>query len=113
MHADWSLLNFGDPTDAVETLNTKLLELMKENIPSRVSLILKSSHPWINERCKTAIRAKNRAEGTERYEGDAKRCMEVIGEEYARFLSATRFKTLTTATKLHTLVEVDQNASRQ
>ena len=52
----------------------------------------KSTHPWLNERCRNALMQKNNAEGTDRFEAERLRCIQVLGEERAAYVESIKLK---------------------
>ena len=99
---DWAEVLQGDGHAAAQNLTDYLLEAAKECIPKRRLNQTKSSHPWLNERCKEALRAKQVAEGTEVYTEAARACREIFQEEYLKHTEALkeRLRTLPRGSKL-------------
>ena len=50
----------------------------------------KSTHPWINKRCKEVVEEKRQAEGAPFYGDKLKACSEVILEEFNMYVTRTR-----------------------
>ena len=67
------------------------LHLVK-HIPRAKVKNIKSTHPWLNNKSKEAIRQKNAAEGTERFEEQRTKCAQVLKEERAKWIQLTKTK---------------------
>ena len=91
-HYDWCALNEGSAENALQLfLDVLWLHLIKHIPRSKVNNY-KSTHPWLNERSKAAIRHKNAAEGTERFEEERKKCAQILDEERAAWVQLTKTK---------------------
>ena len=62
------------------------------HIPYEEVAIKKSSHPWLNEKCQSAISAKKRSEGQADFEQKRKECSQALAEEYQGYLSQLKTK---------------------
>jgi len=87
---DWRVLNEGSSENGLQRFLEVLWLLLVKHIPRRKIRTYKSTHPWLNERCKAAIRKKNEADGTERFEEEQKRCTKVLNEERAAWVQRTK-----------------------
>ena len=92
---DWQILLQGTAQNAMTYLLEMISLCLQEHIPYRKTIQKKSSHPWINERCKEAIAKKNTAEGSADFEAQRKKCTEVLAEEYQNYLALLREKIAT------------------
>ena len=89
---DWQPLKHGSAEDAL-TLFLEVLWLhLAKYIPRRQVDTVKSSHPWVNERTKNAIREKNAAEGTPNFEAASKKCAAVLAEERLKHVAHVKSK---------------------
>ena len=100
--ADWKGLNsFFSATDwrtmicdDVDTATTKTTDFISSTarrfIPVSTRTVYKSTHPWINKRCKEVVEEKRRAEGLPIYGDKLKVCSEVILEEFNMYVTRTR-----------------------
>ena len=63
-----------------------------KHIPRKNIETKKSSHPWLNDRCKSAIDRKNAAEGTIRFKTENAMCADVLNEERASYVQRVKTK---------------------
>ena len=62
----------------------------KAYIPSRTFVVEKSSHPWLNDRCKRLVLAKHAAVGTPFFSQRQLECSQGLNEEYEKYASKCR-----------------------
>ena len=67
--------------------------LRKRQVASRVGAFgqsraqeRKDSHPWINDRCENAIRAKNESEGSSSFDAKRWQCTMILAEEHRKYI---------------------------
>ena len=72
--ADWSPLQAGSAEDAANYFMEVVWFLLCSHIPFKEVLLKKRSHPWMNERCESAIAAKTAAEGTTQHAAASRQC---------------------------------------
>ena len=89
---DWHQLRRGTAEDALALFQEVLWNHLLKYIPRRTIRTTKRSHPWLNERSKEAIRKKNEAEGSELFEAECKKCMQVLAEERASHVAKLKSK---------------------
>ena len=64
--------------DALDYFYSVVKETMNNHIPNRQKKMEKSSLPWLNEKCRSAIACKHLAEGTSDYMRMSDRCHDII-----------------------------------
>ena len=90
---DWhALLNWTDGTALVSSFTQLLLELCKGYIPHGRRDIIKSTHPWLNDACRQAVKDKCDASGTDRFRDQAIECSGILLAEFRKYQSKTRDK---------------------
>ena len=89
---DWRPIDVLSVDDAERYLHDGVLNILGRHIPSRVLHERKSAHPWVNDRCLSAIRMKNAAVGTDNSASEAKRCSDILFEEYLSYVRRMRDK---------------------
>jgi len=87
---DWTLLQRGTVNEAVDLFMDVLTSLYETYIPQSVAHVQKQSHPWLDDKCSQAIRAKNLAEGSDSYERLRDQCAAAIKGSYQSYV--TRLK---------------------
>ena len=90
--ADWAPLDKGTAEDAFAYFLDVLWSLLCTYIPYKQVSFRKSSHPWLNDRCEAAIRAKNLAEGTDRFDQKRAVCSKVLKEEQQKHVTKLKEK---------------------
>ena len=88
---DWSSLRQGTAEDSLTYFLEVLWNLLIKHIPRKDIVSRKSTHPWLNERCRNALVQKNGAEGTNRFEAERLRCIQVLGEERAKHVQCIKY----------------------
>ena len=80
LHFDWRPIDSLDVDAAERFFHRSVFGILRQFIPEREVPERKSMHPWINERCLEAIRAKNASVGTDDFAARAMACSAVIFE---------------------------------
>ena len=88
---DWKL-NEGTAEEALLFFLENLWYHLVLHIPRRKICSVKRSHPWLNDRSMAAIQRKNDAEGSEQFDSERAKCMQVLGEEKARYVDELKTK---------------------
>ena len=68
----------------------KLVELLDRFVPSKQICALKSSHPWLNDRCRNALARKRAASGTDAFLDARDECSRTLADEYNKYVSRMR-----------------------
>ena len=93
LHAiDWSELKNGTAEHAVSYFLDVLWTLLIKYIPRKDIECTKSSHPWLNSRCRDALTKKNNAEGTDGYDAISKSCGDVLRDERQKYVERLKAK---------------------
>ena len=87
---DWRAVLPSDVNGAVDTFSKMVLQTSARFIPRVWRRTRKSTHPWLNERCRVAIRRKMDAEGSARYADERAVCSAILSDEYNKY--ATRLR---------------------
>jgi len=91
-NVDWSILQRGTGEDALIVFMEILWNLLLKHITQKVITCKKSSHPWLNERCRASICKKNAAEGTEAFKDVQAECTKILLEERLKYVEALKIK---------------------
>ena len=89
---DWSALRQGTAEDSLSYFLEVLWNVLIKHIPRKDIVSRKSTHPWMNERCRNALVQKNNAEGTNRFEAERLRCIQILGEERVSYVQSIKLK---------------------
>ena len=89
---DWSALRQGTAEDSLSYFLEVLWNVLIKHIPRKDIVSRKSTHPWLNERCRNALVQKNNAEGTNRFEAERLRCIQILGEERVSYVQSIKLK---------------------
>ena len=92
---DWHLLLEGNRHEATQKLTDYLLETAKVFVPKRVLKQRKSTHPWVNERCRKALEAleaTQAVEGSEEHKEAVKTCDRAFQEERQKYEASLKEK---------------------
>ena len=89
---DWQPLSRGTAEDAVNYFLDVLWTLLVKHIPQKKIECKRSSHPWLNSRCRAAIVQKNLAEGSDNFQAVQTSCDNVLREERARYVEELKEK---------------------
>ena len=82
----------GDADQATAHFTDFLLETARRFVPQELLEEKKRTHPWVNDRCKKALEAKQEAEGSSEYAEETQRCSKVFREEYQDYANTLRKK---------------------
>ena len=85
---EWHALLNGGADEAARTMTETLLSNARRFIPQRQLREEKSSHPWINDRCREAISVKNQADGSDKFKAACESCTVILQQEYAKYLQS-------------------------
>ena len=79
---DWRDIDRESVDDAERFLHNHLFSILRLHIPERMLHAGKSAHPYVNERCLLAIRAKHESQGTDEFTAASAACSAILFEEY-------------------------------
>ena len=79
---DWQKLKKDTVEDALNYFMEILWALLCTHIPFEEINFVKTSHPWLNERCREAIQRKNDSEGTAEFDENRHSCSKILAAEY-------------------------------
>ena len=63
---NWDFLSSSAPSEGARLMTEKILQIVDDNIPKRCVSIRKTTHPWLTQRGKDAVRRKLEAQGSDR-----------------------------------------------
>ena len=86
------MLQRGTAQDSVNYFLDVPWTLLIKHIPRKVVRNKRSSHPWLNTRCREAIIQKNRAEGTDTFATAQSACDDVLREERSKYVETLKAK---------------------
>ena len=89
---DWTPMDLLDVDAAERFFHRSVFGILRRHIPERELLERKSVHPWVNERCLSAIRGKNASFGTDEFALKSAECSAVIFEEFIGHVKRSRDK---------------------
>ena len=89
---DWQTIKKGSAADAFSFFMETLWYQICTFIPYEELLLKKKSHPWLDEKCATAIQKKNAAEGTPYFDEERQKCQKVIAESFQIHLANLKEK---------------------
>ena len=89
---DWTPMDAQDVDSAERHLHLQIFATLRRHIPEREISERKSSHPWVNDRCLAAIRAKNESLGTADWDNKAAESSAILFEEFGAYLERMRAK---------------------
>ena len=88
---DWALEFSGMNADeAAEHLTDKIMNTLRRRVRCKLSTVRTSSHPWLNDRCKVALKKKMEARGTPNAIIERDRCSEILFEEHTLYIMKMR-----------------------
>ena len=88
---DWyDFFRNGDIHEVTAKFTNYVLDIAKLFIPFGFKMIRKSSHPWLNEKCKRLVLQKHTAFGTPNYEKERDKCSKGLFEEYLKHVDNTK-----------------------
>ena len=79
-----------DIDSAVESFVEVVLSEARRYIPTRTLREVKGSHPWLDERCRAAIRHKQAREGSSQYKDACELCTHTLRVAYAGYVDSIR-----------------------
>ena len=89
---DWQKLQKDTAEDALNYFMEILWALLCTHIPFEEINFVKTSHPWLNERCREAIQRKNASEGTAEFDENRHSCSKILAAEYQVHLGKLKKK---------------------
>ena len=87
---NWANLEEGSAEDALAYFLEILWLHLVKFIPRKSIVTRKSTHPWLNEKCKEAVLRKNRAEGTGNFGTECENCNRILNVERAAWMQRTK-----------------------
>ena len=78
--------------EAVERFTNFVLTSARKHVPSKTCSVRKSTHPWLNDRCRELVRRKQEAENTPLHRERLLECSQGVLEEYRKYVQRTREK---------------------
>ncbi len=91
-NSEWSWIDQLGVDDACEKFVSLVLDGVREHVPTCICHDRTTSHPWLNQKCLDAIEAKRNVEGTCAFPEAARRCSDVLLEEFFAFNRRMRDK---------------------
>ena len=76
--------------DAVEVFSRELLRSVKRHVPTRTVATKKSTHPWLTDRCASAVMDKLASVGTPSFDEKRDACATILREEYDTYIQKTK-----------------------
>ena len=92
-HTDWEAILLVDEEDVdgfAKALADYILETVKQYTPNRVVRTAKSTHPWLDEHCRAAIREKHLAYGVPNFQEKRDQCTNVLQSAFWRYVAKTK-----------------------
>ena len=89
---NWGDILAGDADAAAENFTATVLSTAKEFIPCEMRTDFKSTHPWLNDRCRELLRRKRAAFGTPGFQTARDNCSAGMREEFFKFVDDTKKK---------------------
>jgi len=89
---NWAALRNGTAEASLSYFLEILRIVSVKNIPRKNIVCWKSTHPWLNDRCRKALVQKNDAQGTGRFEAERLNCIKILGEERAAYIQKIKMK---------------------
>ena len=90
---NWSqILEIDDVDECLKQFNAVILEAAHSHIPYKRFESEHSNVPWISQRCRDAVNAKNNAHGTRREVESRDTCSNVLKEEYSKYIEKLKTK---------------------
>ncbi len=89
---DWTPMDSLDVDAAERFFHRSVFAILRRHIPERELLERKTTHPWVNERCVSAIRAKNASLGATEFASESAKCNAIIFEEFVEYVQRMRDK---------------------
>ena len=89
---DWSYIDEMTVDEMERYLHAKINEVVLRHVPRRNIRESRSAHPWMNETCLNAIRAKLATTGSEEQVFAASECSRILFAEYLTYVCRMRDK---------------------
>ncbi|CAE8639656.1 unnamed protein product [Polarella glacialis] len=89
---NWSTLLPDDSDAAAQILTDTILARARRRIPYKEMPLFKSTHPWLNDRCKQLVAAKCAAAGTTAFAVKQAECSQGIFQEHAAYIARAKNK---------------------
>ena len=84
--ANWEPLRHGTAEHASNYFMEILWLCLVKYIPRETVTRTRSSHPWLNSRCRAAITRKNNSEGSESFSIASEACAQTLREERSKYV---------------------------
>ena len=91
-NTDFSFVSFLDVDTAAEKFTQTLLDAAKLYVTRKTLTNDVTTHPWLTDRCRTAIANKHAAVNTVGYKQACVECSQVLREEFERFVRQLKLK---------------------
>ena len=82
----------GSAEDALLYFLDILWTLLTKHIPRKQIQCTRSSHPWLNSRCREAVTHKNNSEGSDNFLSASSQCTQVLFEERQKYVEKLKVK---------------------
>ena len=92
VNADWRPLKNGTAEDGLKYFLDVLWACLITHIPREKVVRKRSSHPWLNSKCREAIHQKNQAENTDTFKAASETCSQTLLEERAKYVEKLKAK---------------------
>ena len=89
---DWTFLHTGEFNSTFDRFQDCFMALLETYIPRDTINEVRSNHPWLNDRCKMAIAAKKKAEGSPAHMQAHQSCSEILHEEHREYVRKLRME---------------------
>ena len=96
--SNWDWIDHISSTEGAGRLTRFILEVAAAYIPNEEVYERKSSHPWINDRCRRAVAKKHASAGQQNFQTVAVECSRILLEEHQLYIKRLRTKLLRTKT---------------
>jgi len=87
---DFSFIDSDSVDEAALKLTSALLSACNTFVAKRTVVEKASSHPWLNDRCKSAVLQKQSAVGTDGYAAACLSCSKILREEYGAYVLSVK-----------------------
>ena len=89
---DWQILKEGSAEDALLYFLDILWTLLTKHIPRKQIQCTRSSHPWLNSRCREAVVHKNSSEGSDSFLLASNHCIQILFEGRHKYIEKLKTK---------------------
>ena len=89
---DWTPMDALDVDSAERFFHRLTFAILRHHVRERELCERKSTHPWLNERCVEAIRAKNASAGPEAFAARTNECNAIIFAKFTQHIVRMRDK---------------------